>query len=144
MNIENTSAPGPPPKVVVVVREDLLGWQELNVTAFLVSAVVGLRPDLIGEPYRDGDGTAYLPMLGVPVTVLTATGVQLTTMRQKATGRQLPLSIFTADLFKTGNDQDNRAAVARVPTSELDLVGLATVGPRNVVDKVTKGGRLHP
>lgn len=90
------------------------------------------------------DGAAYLPMLGVPVTVLTATGGQLTTMREKAVGRTLPVSIFTADLFKTGNDRDNRAAVARVPTAALDLVGLATVGPRNAVDKVTKGGRLHP
>ena len=54
------------------------------------------------------------------------------------------LAVFTADLFATGNDRDNRAAVRAVPRKDLDLVGLAVYGPRNVVDKVTKGARMHP
>ena len=48
------------------------------------------------------------------------------------------------DLFTTGNDRDNRAAVRAVPTDDLDLVGLAVYGPRNAVDKVLKGARMHP
>jgi hypothetical protein len=54
------------------------------------------------------------------------------------------LAVFTADLFATGNDRDNRAAVRAVRKNDLDLVGLAVYGPRNVVDKVTKGTRMHP
>ncbi|MGW4756019.1 DUF2000 family protein, partial [Streptomyces chartreusis] len=27
---------------------------------------------------------------------------------------------------------------------ELDLVGMAVYGPRNAVDKVIKGARMHP
>lgn len=49
----------------------------------------------------------------------------------------------TSDLFGTGNDRDNRAAVRAVPRSALDLVGLAVHGPRNAVDKIVKGARLH-
>jgi hypothetical protein len=30
-----------------------------------------------------------------------------------------------------------------VPTAALDLVGLAVYGPRNAVDKIVKGARLH-
>jgi hypothetical protein len=52
--------------------------------------------------------------------------------------------VFTSDLFTTGNDRDNRAAVAAVPRDQLDLVGLAVHGPRNAVDKVVKGLRMHP
>jgi hypothetical protein len=52
--------------------------------------------------------------------------------------------VFTSDLFTTGNDRDNRAAVRAVPTAELDLVGLAVYGPKNAVDKVLKGARMHP
>ena len=54
------------------------------------------------------------------------------------------MSVFTADLFATGNDRDNRAAVRAVRAADLDLVGLAVYGPRNAVDKVTKGARMHP
>ncbi|KZM72962.1 DUF2000 family protein [Nocardia terpenica] len=36
------------------------------------------------------------------------------------------------------------AAVRAVPTTALDLVGLAVYGPRNAVDKIMKGARMHP
>ena len=49
-----------------------------------------------------------------------------------------------ADLFTTGNDRDNRAAVRAVGRSSLDLVGMAAYGPRGAVDKIVKGARMHP
>jgi hypothetical protein len=67
----------------------------------------------------------------------------LTAAHERAVGRGLALSVFTADLFGTGNDADNRAAVRAVPRAGLDLVGLAVHGPRNAVDKVLKGARMH-
>jgi len=54
------------------------------------------------------------------------------------------MAVFTAELFATGHDEGNRAAVAAVATAELDLVGLTVHGPRNAVDKVLKGARMHP
>ncbi|MGW5381842.1 DUF2000 family protein [Nocardia sp. NPDC003963] len=59
-------------------------------------------------------------------------------------GRGLSLSIFTADLFATGDDDANRAAVAAVGRDDLDQVGLALYTDRKVVDVVLKGARLHP
>jgi hypothetical protein len=56
----------------------------------------------------------------------------------------VPLTIYTRELFATGNDDDNRAAVARVATDALDLVGIAIHAERKAVDKVTKGLTLHP
>ncbi|WP_292674344.1 DUF2000 domain-containing protein [Nocardioides sp.] len=131
-------------KVAVVVRDDLETWQRLNVTAFLVSGVTAAFPELVGEPYEDADGTAYLALLGQPVVVLEADAATLRTAHQRALGRQLPMSVYTADMFRTGNDRDNRAAVRAVGRDDLDLVGLALHGPRNAVDKTVKGARLHP
>jgi hypothetical protein len=59
-------------------------------------------------------------------------------------GRSLPTMIYTEELFSTGNDDDNRAAVQAVAAGELNLVGVAVHGPRNAVDKVFKGAKLHP
>jgi hypothetical protein len=47
-------------------------------------------------------------------------------------------------MFKTGNDDDNRAAVRAVDAADLAFVGLALYGPRNALDKVLKGLQLHP
>ncbi|MFF4344477.1 DUF2000 family protein [Kitasatospora sp. NPDC001540] len=131
-------------KIAVLLREDLAPWQRLNVTAFLVSGLGTAVPELIGEPYADADGTGYLPMFRQPVLVLEGGRELLTTAHGRALARGLPLAVFTADLFATGNDRDNRAAVRAVPTAGLDLVGLALHGPRNAVDKVLKGARMHP
>jgi hypothetical protein len=130
-------------KIAVVVRDDLPVWQRLNVCAFLVSGVAAAVPELIGEPYEDADGTKYLAMFGQPVLVFEASSDVLASAHGKALGRGLPMSVFTADLFATGNDEDNRAAVRAVPRDALDLVGLAVHGPRNAVDKVVKGARMH-
>ena len=131
-------------KAVVVVRDDLVSWQRLNVTAFLVSGLTAAHPELVGAPYEDADGTRYLRLLGVPVVVLEASGETLRTARGRAVGRQLPVAVYTRDMFATGHDADNRAAVRAVPADALDLVGLGLFGPRNAVDKVVKGARLHP
>lgn len=131
-------------KLAVLLRDDLAVWQRLNVTAFLASGIVGSRPELLGEPYVDGDDTVYLPMLGQPVLVLVGDAATVTSAHARAVARQLPLTVFTEELFGTGNDEDNRAAVRAVPRAELRLVGIGVHGPRNAVDKVLKGSHLHP
>jgi hypothetical protein len=131
-------------KIAVLVRDDLATWQRLNATAFLVSGVAHRWPQLVGEPYADADGTTYLAMLGQPVLVFEADAATLRQAHERALRRELTVGVFTADLFRTGNDDDNRAAVAAVGRDALDLVGLAMHGPRNAVDKVVKGARMHP
>ncbi|MFF8270682.1 DUF2000 family protein [Streptomyces sp. NPDC016562] len=131
-------------KIAVVLRDDLQVWQRLNMTAFLVSGIGRKVPEVIGEPYSDADETEYLPMFRQPVLVFEASKEALVTSHQRAVGRGLPLSVFTTDLFTTNNDRDNRAAVAAVHRDQLDLVGMAVYGPRNAVDKIIKGARMHP
>ena len=129
-------------KIAVVLRDDLLPWQELNVTAFLVSGVAA-NPELLGERYEDADGQRYLPLLRQPVVVLTADAATLSRAHAKVVSRGLPLAVYTHEMFSTGHDAANRAAVAAVPTDALDLVGIAVHGPKNAVDKSLKGSRLH-
>lgn len=131
-------------KIAVLLREDLAVWQRLNVTAFLVSGISAAEPEVVGEPYEDADAVAYLAMFRQPVVVLEGAQTNLGSAHAKALARGLRLSIFTADLFATGNDRDNRAAVRAVPTAKLDLVGIGVYGPRNAVDRVVKGARMHP
>ncbi|MFG2815742.1 DUF2000 family protein [Streptomyces sp. NPDC048410] len=131
-------------KIAVLLRDDLAPWQRLNVTSFLVSGLGSQVPEVIGAPYEDADGVAYLPMFRQPVLVFEATKEVLRAAHARVLSRSLPRAVFTADLFATGNDTDNRAAVRAVPTGDLDLVGLAVYGPKGGVDKVVKGARMHP
>ena len=148
MTTDQLSPSSPTPrfdsKVVVVLTDDLAPWQELNVTAFLMSGIATSAPGLTGEAYRDADGTEYCAMLREPVMVLSADAALLAKARAKAVTRDgVALAIYTRELFQTGHDEANRAAVAAVPAEDLDLVGLAVRGPRNAVDRIVKGAKFH-
>jgi hypothetical protein len=141
--------PGPRPvvwetKIAVVLRDDLLDWQKLNVTAFTVSGIVATVDDVTGEPYVDCSGNRYLPMFRQPVLVFLATAAELRTVYERAMRRRVPIAVYSEALFATNNDEDNRATVRAVAADSLPLVGLALRADRRVVDKIVKGVRLHP
>jgi hypothetical protein len=131
-------------KIAILLRDDLEPWQRLNVTAFLASGIAASDPRLIGEPYADADGTAYHALFRQPVLVFEGSKENLTTSHQRALVREMTVAVYTSDMFVTGHDEANRAAVRAVGRAHLDLVGIAVHGPRNSVDKVLKGAHLHP
>jgi hypothetical protein len=78
------------------------------------------------------------------VVVYAADPGLLSQAHRRALAREMPMAIYTMDMFTTGNDDDNRAVVRAVPAAELNFAGLAVHGPRNAVDKMFKGATLHP
>lgn len=131
-------------KIAIVLRNDLESWQSLNVTAFIASALVGAKPDIIGDRYRDASGQEYLPMVIQPMMIYQADVVSIRKAYQRAIERDVALAIFTQELFSTPNDIENRAVVAAVKSDELDIVGIAMRDLQKTVDKVIKGLKLHP
>ncbi len=130
-------------KIAVVLREDLAVWQKLNVTAFTVSAVAGATTGLLGEPYEDASGLTYLPMVRQPMLIFSGDAAAVRRAYERALARGVPLAIFTDELFTTGHDEANRAAVRAVASADLQLVGLAFRTEKRVADKVLKGLTLH-
>lgn len=131
-------------KIAVVLRSDLETWRKLNVTAFTISAIAGTVEGIIGEPYEDASGNRYLPMLRQPVMIYAADETKIRKAYERAMREGVPISIFTDDLFATGNDIDNRAAVRAVPQESLQLAGIALRADKKLVDKILKGCSLHP
>jgi hypothetical protein len=131
-------------KLAVILRDDLAVWQKTNVTAFLVSGIAASEPGVVGDPYRDASGNEYLPMFVQPVLVYEADARALRRAYERAMSRGVELAVYTKELFETGYDEANRAAVAAVPADELDLVGIAVRAERKAVDKVVDRLRFHP
>ena len=131
-------------KIAVVLRDDLAVWQKANVTAFLVSGVAGTNPDTVGEPYRDASGNEYLPMFVQPVLVYEADKAALRRAYERATSRGVTPAVYTHELFGTDHDEANRAAVAAVAASDLDLVGIAFRAERKTVDRIVDRLHFHP
>lgn len=132
-------------KVAVVVRDDLPVWQRLNVCAFLMSGVTAAAGAMaIGDSYLDADDNRYLALLVQPVLIFEATADKLKTVRERAGRREVPIALYTADMFTTGTDEDNRAAVRAVTAEDLDLVGIGLRAPHRDADAVLRGLSRHP
>jgi hypothetical protein len=131
-------------KIAVVLRDDLAVWQKTNVTAFLVSGIAGTVPGIVGDPYRDASGNEYLPMFVQPVLVYEADDAALRRAYERAMSRGVTPAVYTKELFATGHDEANRAAVAVVTAEQLDLVGIAFRADRKTVDRVVDRLRMHP
>ncbi|SFD15218.1 DUF2000 family protein [Tropicimonas isoalkanivorans] len=130
-------------KIAIVVREDLATWQKLNVTAFLMSGIAGANPDLIGEAYRDKDGRTHLPMSVQPVIVLSGAANVLTNVRNRAFERGVNTVAYIEEMFATGHDAANRAVFADHGADETNTVGIALRADKKIVDKITKGAKMH-
>ena len=131
-------------KIAIVVREDLAAWQKLNVTAFLTSGVVGSDAGLLGERYEDAAGNLYTPLAIQPMIVLSADAKTIKTIYRRALERSARLSLYIEDMFKTGHDAANRAAVRHYEPDEMSVIGLALREDKKTVDKITKGAKMHP
>jgi hypothetical protein len=76
--------------------------------------------------------------------VLEASAAKLKTVRDRAQRREVPIALYTAEMFATGDDSANRAAVRAVATADLDIVGIALRAPHRDADAVLRGLDRHP
>ena len=130
-------------KIVVVLRDNLEVWQKLNVAAFTISGIAATIEKVTGEPYVNATGTTYLPMFKQPVMIYEANTEKIRTVYDRVRSRDVEMSLFIEELFVTGNDIDNRAAMALVSEEELNIVGLAFRAESKIADKILKGVSLH-
>ena len=106
-------------KIKVILRERLEPWQELNVTAFLISGIAGTQ-NIVGDAYVDADGVKYLPMSQQPIVILSAGSEKLSEVMQKATEK--------------GNGKRQRKKAWRYPStpkSSFPLTTMRTIGRRS-------------
>ena len=130
-------------KIAIIVRDDLAQWQKLNVTAFLMSGITAANADLIGEQYVDKDGKRHLPMSRQPVIVLSATPNVLRNVRNRANERGIPTVAYIEEMFATGHDEANRAVFSEHTSIEENTVGIALRADKKIVNKITKGAKMH-
>lgn len=130
-------------KIAIVLRDDMAMWQKLNVTAFLMSGIAATHADIIGEPYRDRDGRTHCALSVQPIIVLSGPANVLRNVRNRAHERGVETAVYIAEMFATGHDTANRAVFAEHGADEENTVGVALRADRKIVDKITKGAKMH-
>ncbi|MBB4404581.1 MULTISPECIES: DUF2000 family protein [Agrobacterium tumefaciens complex] len=130
-------------KIAVILRDDLAVWQKLNVTAFLMSGIIAQTKEIIGEPYRDGAGNVYNPLSIQPVVVMATDQEALRKIHQRSLERDVTTSLYIEEMFATGHDVANRQVFSEFSPDNAKVVGMALRADKKIVDKITKGAKLH-
>lgn len=130
-------------KIAVILPDDLAVWQKLNVTAFLMSGIVAQTKEIIGEPYRDGAGNVYNPLSIQPVVVMATDQEALRKIHQRSLERDVTTSLYIEEMFATGHDVANRQVFSEFSPDNAKVVGMALRADKKIVDKITKGAKLH-
>jgi hypothetical protein len=130
-------------KIAVILRDDLAVWQKLNVTAVLMSGIVAQTKEIIGEPYRDGAGNVYNPLSIQPVVVMATDQEALRKIHQRSLERDVTTSLYIEEMFATGHDVANRQVFSEFSPDNAKVVGMALRADKKIVDKITKGAKLH-
>ena len=130
-------------KIAVILRDDLAVWQKLNVTAFLMSGIVAQTGEIIGEPYRDGAGNVYNPLSIQPIVVMATDQEALRKIHQRSLERDVTTSLYIEEMFATGHDVANRQVFSEFSPDDARVVGMALRADKKIVDKITKGAKLH-
>jgi len=100
-------------------------------------------PSCLERPAEDAAGHTYNALVIQPMIVLSADAQTIKTIYQRAMERGVRLSLYIEDMFSTGHDAANRAALKQYRPEAMNVVGLALREDKRLVDKITKGARMH-
>jgi hypothetical protein len=131
-------------KIAIVLRDTLAPWQALNVTAFLTTGIAAQFPEIIGEPYRDRAGHGYNALSIQPIVILSADAATMANIHRRSLEQGVKSSLYVEEMFATGHDTANREVFAQFAPDDAKVVGIALRADKKIVDKITKGAKLHP
>ena len=76
--------------------------------------------------------------------VLQADAATLSAIHRRALEQGVKSSLYVEEMFATGHDAANREVFAQFAPEDAKVVGIALRAEKKVVDKITKGAKLHP
>lgn len=129
-------------KIVIAVRDDLEPWQELNVTAFLMSGIAAENPKIIEQRYKDAEGNDYSAISSQPIIILYGSSNVLRNIRMRALSREVKMAVYIEEMFKTDHDEANRLVFFEHGPDEENTVGVAYRADKKIAEKISKGAKL--
>jgi hypothetical protein len=134
-----------PIKWVVVVDETLPAGRAANAAICAAAATMSVTRGIVGPTVADADGSAHPGLPWIGCTVLGANQDRLTRLRETA-ARQPGVAVadMPTQAQHTRVHEDYELAVSGCRSADLAYYAVSVVGPRKVVDKLTKGLSLLP
>ncbi len=126
-------------KLVIVVRDDLPAAQAANAAAVLGLALGGRLTGSVAPDSPDASGALHAGLNPHPVPTLVATSEELQDLHDRALLLEDAVVVgFNEVARRSRTYAEYVEALAAAHPDDIDFVGLAILGPRNQVTKLTK------
>ena len=127
-------------KCVLVIDEAMSRGLAANTAAILGITWGRLRPDLVGEDVTDGAGALHSGIIRTPVPVLSGGPETFQAMRRQLAEPEFAdvAAVDFTDLAQSCRIYgESIEKMARTGPEDLRYLGLALLGPRHQVDRLT-------
>lgn len=122
---------------VVVVERDLPVGLAANTAAVLALTLGKTAPDLIGHDADDAQGRIYPGLTTLPLPVLTLDAPGLAGLADTARQSDLLAAVMTRTAQRARTYPEYLTELLDTATADLDLIGVALLGPDRRVRRLT-------
>lgn len=126
-----------PERCVIVLNEDLPAGKAVNAAAVIALTVGQRHPVLVGPPLIDAEQCEYPGLIPIGIPVLAATADQLKMLLESCRAQDVDKVIFPVEGQETTRYDDFTAMVLGRKTEQLQLLGMAIIGDKKNVRKLT-------
>ncbi|WP_246236143.1 DUF2000 domain-containing protein [Acerihabitans arboris] len=131
-----------PERCVIVLNQDLPSGKAANASAVIALTVGQRHPELVGAPLIDADNGEYPGLIPIGIPVLSAHEETLKNLSTMCRQQGLDRVIFPIEGQETTDYHDFRAALLLQRPEELRLLGIAIIGNKKTVRKLTANCKL--
>ncbi|WP_130834668.1 DUF2000 domain-containing protein [[Erwinia] mediterraneensis] len=130
-------------RCVMILNEDLAPGKAANAAAVIALTLGQRHPGFVGEPLYDAGQRDYPGLIPVGIPVLAASQAEFSALRDRCDGEAFDLILFPEEGQTTTDYQAFSAAMRQLPGEAWRLLGLAIVGEKKALRKLTARLRLY-
>ena len=127
-----------PNRCVLIMNSAVSGGYLANAIAVIALTVGERHPYLVGEPLVDANGVSHPGLIPIGIPMLQCSNEQLKDLRAKALEKGFDVVDFPKQGQQTKNYDEFLEMMSTANTDELEYLGIAIVGKKNPVNKLTK------
>lgn len=127
-----------PTRCTIVMDSSLSGFHLANAIAVIAMTAGKRHPVLLGDDLVDADGFAHPGLIPSGIPMLTADQSSIHVIRDAAIEKGLDVVDFTEEGQMTKNYAEYQEMMSGIHTGDLHYLGIALIGSKSSVSKLTK------
>ncbi len=127
-----------PDRCAIIMSSDVTGGYLANAIAVIALTLGQRHPYFVGEPLQDVDGNAHPGLIPIGIPMLHCSQEELRALRSSAIDKGFDVIDFPKQGQMTKDYDEFIAMMKETPEASLEYLGIAVIGKKNAVNRLTK------